>query len=139
LEPCKCDIGGRAVLVHKHKGETHHVHLDKVIGESCTCAGGAYKGQCRHIEMGKLAIAFRVILTHLPRPRRPPPARGGPTMPHQFAIEIEPDDQGQWHFVVVNACTDEVIRVGLSHDTREGAECDATTFVYRLLATLQSA
>src|SRR5215475_6225833 len=73
------------------------------------------------------------------RPPTPTAALGGPTMPHQFAIEIEPDDQGQWHFVVVNACTDEVIRVGLSHDTREGAESDATSFVYRLITTLQSA
>jgi len=60
-------------------------------------------------------------------------------MPHSFVIEIEQDDQDQWHFIVLNADTDDVIRVGLSHDTREGAECDATTFVYRLINTLQSA
>jgi hypothetical protein len=45
LERIKCDIGGVAVLVHKQDGsnEQYHVHLDKIIGDSCTCPGGTYK------------------------------------------------------------------------------------------------
>jgi hypothetical protein len=59
-------------------------------------------------------------------------------MPHQYAIEIEQDDVG-FHFVVLDADTDEVVRVGLSYATCEGAERDATAFIYRLLSQLQSA
>jgi hypothetical protein len=61
LEPVRCDIGGKAVLVHKHKGETHHVLIDRAIGNSCTCPAGTYKGDCRHLEMVRLAIELKLI------------------------------------------------------------------------------
>ncbi|HEY7157276.1 MAG TPA: hypothetical protein VH575_25205 [Gemmataceae bacterium] len=55
LERIKCDIGGLAVLVRKMNGAAaegqHHVHLDAIIGDSCTCEAGTYKGACRHLEM----------------------------------------------------------------------------------------
>jgi hypothetical protein len=61
LEPVRCDIGGKAVLVRKHKGETHHVHIDRTIGDSCTCPGGTYTGKCRHLEMVRLAIGLKLV------------------------------------------------------------------------------
>jgi len=60
-------------------------------------------------------------------------------MPSQYAIEIEPTGDGTWHFVVIDATTDDVVRVGLSRATPEDAERDATAFIYRLLSQLQSA
>jgi len=51
---------GIGVLVQKEYQPTsevvHHVHLDKQLGDSCTCEAGVYKGQCRHVEMCREAL-----------------------------------------------------------------------------------
>lgn len=61
LERVKCDLGGIAVLVHKQDGQTHHVHLDRIIGDSCSCEAGTYRGACRHLEAVKLALSHELI------------------------------------------------------------------------------
>lgn len=42
-------------------GKTYHVHLDRELGNSCTCPGGIYRGTCKHltavttlVELGRL-------------------------------------------------------------------------------------
>jgi hypothetical protein len=57
------DIGGIAAEVTKQyaDGEVYHVHLDKHLGDSCTCPGGTYKGNCRHLEMVKEGIRRGLI------------------------------------------------------------------------------
>jgi hypothetical protein len=63
LERIKCDIGGIAVLVGKQdgSGERYHVHLDRTIGDSCTCPGGTYKGACRHLDMMREALRCGLV------------------------------------------------------------------------------
>jgi hypothetical protein len=40
----------------------HHVHLDKQLGDSCTCADHVYRGvKCRHLEMVTAAIARGIL------------------------------------------------------------------------------
>ena len=62
LEAIKCDIGGRAFLVTKQDGSKNHVHIDQLIGDSCTCAGNTLGNYvCRHIEIVHLAIMTQRI------------------------------------------------------------------------------
>lgn len=44
---------GIGVEVQKQddSGETYHVHLDRQLGDSCTCPAGVYRGTCRHLDM----------------------------------------------------------------------------------------
>jgi hypothetical protein len=34
----------------------HHVHLDRDLGDSCTCEAGVYRGQCRHLDLCREAL-----------------------------------------------------------------------------------
>jgi hypothetical protein len=61
LERVKCDIGGQGVLVHKQNGEMHHVHLDRTIGDSCSCEAGTYTGKCRHLDAVRLALSLNLL------------------------------------------------------------------------------
>jgi hypothetical protein len=38
--------------------EVYHVHLDKELGDSCTCKGFVYRSKCKHIDAIKTLVAL---------------------------------------------------------------------------------
>jgi hypothetical protein len=37
---------------------TYHVHLDKELGDSCTCRGFIYRSRCKHVDALKTLVAL---------------------------------------------------------------------------------
>jgi hypothetical protein len=37
---------------------TYHVHLDKELGDSCTCKGFVYRSKCKHVDALKTLVAL---------------------------------------------------------------------------------
>jgi len=49
-------VGVEVTKQFSEDGEVYHVHLDKTLGDSCTCPAGVYKGACRHLDMTREAV-----------------------------------------------------------------------------------
>jgi hypothetical protein len=43
-------------------GAVYHVHLDEVLGDTCTCKGATYHGHCKHISAIRALIASGRLL-----------------------------------------------------------------------------
>ena len=56
------DFGvGIEVAKQDETAEVYHVHLDKTLGDSCTCSAGVYRSACRHLDMCREAVNRKLI------------------------------------------------------------------------------